>query len=504
MTCMFSLFRKRRKSDPSSTDTPRSERQSGSMSTQATSRRHDVDQLTKDMARATISSVQTVPLANSAFIGGFNPALGNSLPSVPQTQSGQSGRNGVLPASHSSYGTPSWPEHIRSTSAATQPRPGPLPIPPRMDIVPTSRTMQYAQTLGEDVSAAQPRRPSRPPLVPVDTRPHTDPPRPSIARPPGLDRRVASSPLQHAPATIISASGPLRPSHQGGRARAASNPPSPSTLVTTIINDNRCSAFTKAGARCSRVVKQPVSLDAVDPDVEPKQERFCHQHLKEQLKHTQFPLKGDIWVDFADWIPSYLHPNTQAALRKEMQRVISAADEPGYIYVYQYRDLHGPDYLCFKVGRTVTLNKRLGEWEKQCGSRVPHLRHWAPSSVDERDQGIVGGGVKQGKPAAWCHRLERLIHLELADQLRYAPYLDPKYPNIEGERKLAEIPKKAPCSDCGKMHREIFPLPRAPDGPFKDRELENIVIPVVDKWTQFMGIYGDAFNIQEKQLTDGQ
>ncbi|EED79500.1 predicted protein [Postia placenta Mad-698-R] len=413
MTCMFSLFRKRRKSDPSSTDTPRSERQSGSMSTQATSRRHDVDQLTKDMARATISSVQTVPLANSAFIGGFNPALGNSLPSVPQTQSGQSGRNGVLPASHSSHATPTWT-------------------------------------------------------------------------------------LAHTPAD----------GH--------------STNIEDYAVRTNPGAFTKAGARCSRVVKQPVSLDAVDPDVEPKQERFCHQHLKEQLKHTQFPLKGDIWVDFADWIPSYLHPNTQAALRKEMQRVISAADEPGYIYVYQYRDLHGPDYLCFKVGRTVTLNKRLGEWEKQCGSRVPHLRHWAPSSVDERDQGIVGGGVKQGKPAAWCHRLERLIHLELADQLRYAPYLDPKYPNIEGERKLAEIPKKAPCSDCqhhcpslrrrlnltvltgGKMHREIFPLPRAPDGPFKDRELENIVIPVVDKWTQFMGIYGDAFNIQEKQLTDGQ
>lgn len=40
-----------------------------------------------------------------------------------------------------------------------------------------------------------------------------------------------------------------------------------------------------------------------------------------------------------DWIPDYLHPDTQAALRVEMEKPGSQHDVPGYIYTFEIRGI---------------------------------------------------------------------------------------------------------------------------------------------------------------------
>lgn len=40
-----------------------------------------------------------------------------------------------------------------------------------------------------------------------------------------------------------------------------------------------------------------------------------------------------------DWVPEYLQPETQVALRVEMEKPRSQADVPGYIYTFEIRGM---------------------------------------------------------------------------------------------------------------------------------------------------------------------
>lgn len=48
-----------------------------------------------------------------------------------------------------------------------------------------------------------------------------------------------------------------------------------------------------------------------------------------------------VWIhadlEFADYIPPYLHPDTQVALRIEMEKMRSSSDVEGYIYTFEIR-----------------------------------------------------------------------------------------------------------------------------------------------------------------------
>ena len=148
----------------------------------------------------------------------------------------------------------------------------------------------------------------------------------------------------------------------------------------------------------------------------------------------------------------------------------SAADVPGYIYAFEIDgetstltsfvyvlseaclDTTRSDVVHIKVGRAVKLTKRLAEWDKQCQSKQTHLRGFWPSTKDADDGNLGRGRVQVGDPASWCHKLERLIHLELADLAVNAPYLDPGYPNIKGgtgsANDRATVVSRSPCPDC--------------------------------------------------------
>jgi len=151
-----------------------------------------------------------------------------------------------------------------------------------------------------------------------------------------------------------------------------------------------------------------------------------------------------------------------------MEKAKSRSDESGYIYTFEIRgrpllsqnfmmslsdlrataDKETPSKIKLKVGRTVNLVKRIDQWEKQCGSKEQVLRGWYPETGEGDDdadgRSLMKGRVKGGKKGPCCHRLERLIHLELADLAMSGAYLDPAWPKVETrvDGSAGSTPKK--------------------------------------------------------------
>ena len=203
-----------------------------------------------------------------------------------------------------------------------------------------------------------------------------------------------------------------------------------------------------------------------------------------------------------------------------MEKPRSRADVPGYIYTFEIRDPEAPTKIHLKVGRAVNLVKRIDQWDKQCGSKEQVLRGWWPGNVED-DEGdgpsLMKGRVKAGDKGPHCHRLERLVHLELADLAVNSPYLDPNFQTVTAKKKRDKgkdnggTPVKkpiqaiklitTPCTDCtwrwlniivchllnryftgGTVHKEIFSFDRVESGPYKGKEWDSIVKPVIEKW----------------------
>ncbi|KII89231.1 hypothetical protein PLICRDRAFT_108997 [Plicaturopsis crispa FD-325 SS-3] len=202
-----------------------------------------------------------------------------------------------------------------------------------------------------------------------------------------------------------------------------------------------------------------------------------------------------------------------------MEKSRSQSDVPGYIYTFEIRgkypsfpsqqhqrstsaDPSTPARVQLKVGRAVNLVKRIDQWGKQCGSKEQILRGWWPGTVEADDGSLVKGRVKAGDKGLWCHRLERLVHLELADLSENAVYFDPGFPNTaakvvaKGKGAASGSPKKAgpkaqdkACADCGAYHKEIFTFKRATRGRYAGKEWELLVKPIIEKWGAFVEAY---------------
>jgi hypothetical protein len=114
------------------------------------------------------------------------------------------------------------------------------------------------------------------------------------------------------------------------------------------------------------------------------------------------------------------------------------------------------DHIHLKIGRAVNLTKRLDQWAKQCGTKEREhiIRGWWPGTVDHSGDAAVGGShlkgkVVAGEKGAYCHRLERLIHLELGDLVLSQQYLDPAFPKIDTSNvKKTGVSAKQKCTEC--------------------------------------------------------
>ncbi|KAI2764693.1 hypothetical protein DTO012A8_9511 [Penicillium roqueforti] len=91
-----------------------------------------------------------------------------------------------------------------------------------------------------------------------------------------------------------------------------------------------------------------------------------------------------------------------------------------------------PGTLRLKIGRTSNVHRRLAEWSKQCSYDLTLIRYYpyTPSHPSQDSASLV-----PGRKVPHVHRVERLIHLELAAQ---------------------RIQDLGQCPECGKEHREWF------------------------------------------------
>ncbi|KAK2467006.1 hypothetical protein APHAL10511_001264 [Amanita phalloides] len=382
-----------------------------------------------------VQSFNTISLAGNnlepSFVGGFHPALASN-------------------------------HELRNTPAQIYASPGPLPRPPAIPLPLAtqqgnfSKTMQYALS-GEYQAETNPSRP-----VKID------------ANTPKASQRFASSP----------STGFASPTSEQ---KESCHPPTTSSLTQ---QQNQCAAFTKAGKQCTRRVKLGT---------------YCFQHVKEINLATGFyARRNGMWIEYKNWIPDHLLPETQAMLRAEMEKARSSNDVPGYIYTFEIRgdcilisqsyienDKYAEPNSCtikFKVGRATNHVRRLDQWGKQCGSKE-QIRLGIYPNPDTDDSSNLRGlqELDETRKAAWCHRLERLIHLELGDIIATKVYLDPTWPNASAPTTgspLTDLARedKQVCSDCGCAHKEIFEFERVTKGRYKSKEYELIVKPIIEKW----------------------
>ncbi|KAG8217257.1 hypothetical protein J3R82DRAFT_5349 [Butyriboletus roseoflavus] len=423
----------------------------------------------------------TQPDHQSTFVGGFNPRLLLL--------------NGALDSQRRPPLVPS-PSAVNRNARTAPPQEAkappvpplkqvPMPIPPMSMpiLMPAPQAGKQSLTMQYALTSQRLNTPTKPALAP-----------PFVTAPPRARSDTVVSPGVASKPSLTAVTGPSQPALDltPCRPRAASAPP----LGRTTI---RCSGMTKAGRQCARQIKLP----ATHSQLEPTPALYCHQHkVTMTTAQTGFYVRKaettDKFVEFSHYIPKYLQVDTQAALRVEMEKATSLADVPGYIYTFEIRDPKRPDVIQLKVGRAVKLNKRFDQWDKQCGSKVQIPRGWWPGTVEDDDGAggsLLKGNIKEGAPGPFCHRVERLVHIELKDLSLHAPYLNPAWPNNtfdpatspRNHRKTTAAEET--CLDCGVVHREIFAFPRPAQGRYKGKEWDLIVKPVIEKWGSFVKEY---------------
>jgi hypothetical protein len=154
-----------------------------------------------------------------------------------------------------------------------------------------------------------------------------------------------------------------------------------------------------------------------------------------------------------------------------MQKARASSDVEGYIYAFEILgmppfpaaelshtacssrawgssriDTADKKTVHLKVGRATNLNRRMDQWGKQCGSKEQILRGFWPGGMDKA--GVpMKGLVQAGPKGPWCHRVERLVHIELGDLVECTPYLEDGYPNVNTNKEAKKKDVKR-CPDC--------------------------------------------------------
>lgn len=136
-------------------------------------------------------------------------------------------------------------------------------------------------------------------------------------RPPGDDLqllRPQSHPGPASPTSISSSSSSTPPKQSKKKPISSPSTPvkgskgdSPSAPPTPKAGQEQCAGVTKAGKRCTRMVKTKAALSAFDSDEGESSSsipRFCYQHKKELMGPTgYYARKNGEWVPFEGTYP---------------------------------------------------------------------------------------------------------------------------------------------------------------------------------------------------------
>ncbi|KAL9596624.1 MAG: hypothetical protein Q9219_005661 [cf. Caloplaca sp. 3 TL-2023] len=199
------------------------------------------------------------------------------------------------------------------------------------------------------------------------------------------------------------------------------------------------------------------------------------------------------------WIPKFLPPQTTSQLLAELAKPISDHDEAGYIYMFwlttainlDATSLLTPSPLpsprtrkvssgsasnipfshttgdpssstvMLKIGRASNVQRRMNEWTRQCGFNLslirfyPYVQSTPQGSPSARAPSTTQGSSAEPRKVPHAHKVERLIHLELA------------------EKRM-----KRECEACGKEHREWFKV----NG---DRQGVKAVDEAIRRWVRW-------------------
>ncbi|KAL2350298.1 meiotically up-regulated gene 113-domain-containing protein [Cryomyces antarcticus] len=199
-------------------------------------------------------------------------------------------------------------------------------------------------------------------------------------------------------------------------------------------------------------------------------------------------------------IPHHLSPQTTSLLLTELAKPLSQHDDEGFIYIFWLTDtdvapskaaaaslLDAPSSACkqlspavlndsssdqrkssrqktmlLKIGRASNVQRRMNEWARQCGYNLTLVRFYpyvpssplrspasAPMASARRPEIPTCPDSDQVRKVPHAHRVERLIHLELANKR-----------------------VKRSCMTCGKEHREWFEVEASREGV---KEIDEVV-----------------------------
>ncbi|KAK5630974.1 hypothetical protein RRF57_006689 [Xylaria bambusicola] len=196
---------------------------------------------------------------------------------------------------------------------------------------------------------------------------------------------------------------------------------------------------------------------------------------------------------YLSFIPNTVQPETAADLLKELSKPYAQTDEPGYIYIFWLtpesqpstptaevaRNLLAPPprpdmrhrrtsdvlqsfatqsgqagpsskKILLKIGRASNVQRRLNEWQRQCGYNLSLIRYYPYVSSNQ---------PSTPRKMPHSHKVERLIHIELEGQ---------------GLR----VHNKVNCDACGRNHREWFEVEATRAGI-------NMVDEIVRRWSDW-------------------
>ncbi|KAL5490567.1 hypothetical protein ACEPAI_5400 [Sanghuangporus weigelae] len=261
----------------------------------------------------------------------------------------------------------------------------------------------------------------------------------------------------------------------------------------------QCNGTTTRSRRCRVQVKLRLPSNPIDPKL--PMEVFCEYHEHQKPKEESFTSRRtQEKVLFSDYIPKYLSRNTQTALRKEMLKPPSDSDLPGFVYAFQ---VHDKDRFIVKVGRTsVHLNKRLDQWRKACPAMEPKLLGWWPGNIMIKNfrKTPIYSRIEPGPKGVYSRKLEKLVHLELADLALYDLYnsRNLEFHNLAERAQscsaISKIQKSNGLCSCGKRHKEIFSYKQPRTSSLKNEEWDEqvwdeVVMPVIERWGWFVTLF---------------
>ncbi|KAG5948163.1 hypothetical protein E4U53_006334 [Claviceps sorghi] len=199
---------------------------------------------------------------------------------------------------------------------------------------------------------------------------------------------------------------------------------------------------------------------------------------------------------FKHLIPDSLDVATASALMAELAKPHADSDEGGYIYMFWLtpesqkskppaeaarsllappavapsgrsrrasdavssfangsRDEPGRKTMLLKIGRAANVQRRMNQWQRQCGYDIEMLRYYP--YVGGADDGPATSRTPRMTPH--CRKVERLIHIELA-----------------GMGLRADM---STCHACGREHREWFEVQATRSGI---RQVDGVIRRWVD------------------------